>query len=102
MVDGLHAYFDRETRATAARRDGRWDRVHTATAAYNDSVDPYRDRLAGLLGTTEERVKPVSLEYLSGPRFSAPLASNDAVKVTAVRWTVYPGFEAEEACSSNL
>ena len=95
MVDGLHAYFDRQTRAAAVRRDGRWDRVHTSTAAYVDSVDPYRERLAALLGTTEERVKPVSLTYISGPGYAAPLASNDGVKVTAVRWSVYPGFEAE-------
>ena len=40
MVEGLHAYLDRETRAAAARRDGRWDRVHTSAGAYTKSVDP--------------------------------------------------------------
>ncbi|HEY2155002.1 MAG TPA: hypothetical protein VGH33_05190, partial [Isosphaeraceae bacterium] len=95
MVEGLHRYLDRETRAALARRDGRWDRVHTSADAYVKSVEPQRERLAAILGTTDERTRPVSLTYLSGPGVPAPLASSEAVRVTAVRWTVYPGFEAE-------
>jgi dienelactone hydrolase len=95
MVEGLHRYLDRETRAALARRDGRWDRVHTSADAYVKSVEPQRERLAAILGTTDERIKPVTLTFLAGPGVTAPLVSNDAVKVTAVRWTVYPGFEAE-------
>ncbi len=95
MVEGLHRYLDRETRAALARRDGRWDRVHTSVDAYVKSVEPQRERLAAILGTTDDRAKPVVLTYLSGPGIPAPLASNESVRVTAVRWTVYPGFEAE-------
>ncbi len=95
MVEGLHRYLDRETRAALARRDGRWDRVHTSVNAYNNSVGPQRERLAAILGTTEVRARPVTMTYLSGPGVPAPLAVNDSVKVTAVRWTVYPGFDAE-------
>lgn len=95
MVDGLHSYLDRQTRACVARRDGRWDRVNTSAEAYTDSVEPQRERLAAILGTTDERTRPVVLTYLSGPGVAAPLVANGEVKVTAVRWTVYPGFEAE-------
>jgi dienelactone hydrolase len=95
MVEGLHAYLDSQTRGALARRDGRWDRNNASADAYTKSVDPQRERLAVILGTTEERSKPVTLTYLSGPGVPAPLVSNEAIKVTAVRWTVYPGFEAE-------
>ena len=95
MVEGLHAYLDSQTRATLARRDGRWDRNNASADAYTKSVDPQREHLAAILGTTEERAKPVTLTYLSGPGVPAPLVTNEAIKVTAVRWTVYPGFEAE-------
>ena len=95
MVEGLHAYLDAQTRGAQARRDGRWDRNNASADAYVKSVDPQREHLAAILGTTEERSKPVTLTCLSGPGIPAPLASNEAVKVTAVRWSVYPGFEAE-------
>ncbi len=95
MVEGVHRFLDRETRAALARRDGRWDRVHTSADAYVKSVEPQRERLAAILGTTDDRAKPVTLTYLSGPGIPLPLASNDAVKVISVRWAVYPGFEAE-------
>ena len=95
MVDGLHAYLDAQTRGAQARRDGRWDRNNASADAYVKSVDPQREHLAAILGTTDDRARPATLTYLSGPGIPAPLVTDEAVKVTAVRWSVYPGFEAE-------
>jgi dienelactone hydrolase len=95
MVDGCHAYLDAQIRGALARRDGRWDRNNTSVDAYTKSVDPQREHLATILGTTDDRARPVVVTYLAGPGIPAPLASNDKVAVTAVRWSVYPGFEAE-------
>jgi dienelactone hydrolase len=95
MVQGLHDFLDRETEAAVARRAGRWKRDYSSRAAYEASVEPNRRRLARMIGATGERVRPASLTYLSGPEFPAPLSSNKSVKVTAVRWAVYPGFDAE-------
>jgi dienelactone hydrolase len=95
MVEGLHTFLDRETKASIGRRAGHWKRDFTTPEAYAKSVEPNRRRLEKILGATGERTKPVVLSYVAGPDIPVPLAANKLLKVTAVRWTVYAGFEAE-------
>jgi dienelactone hydrolase len=95
MVEGLHTFLDRETKASIGRRADRWQRDFTSAEAYAKSVEPNRRRLEQILGATGTRTKPVVLSYVAGPDVPVPLVANKLIKVTAVRWTVYPGSEAE-------
>jgi dienelactone hydrolase len=95
MVDGLHTFLDRETKASVGRRAAAWKRDLSSPEAYAKSVEPNRRRLETILGATGVRTKPVVLSYVAGPGLPVPLVANKHVNVTAVRWTVYPGFEAE-------
>ena len=95
MVAGLHKYLDRELTASVARRADRWHRDHSSEAAYSRSVAPNRERFVTAIGAVGERVKPVELSYVSTPDSPAKVAENERVEVFAVRWTVYPGVEAE-------
>jgi dienelactone hydrolase len=95
MVEGLHRFLDHETVASAAHRAERRAKELASVDTYRASVGPRRRRLAEILGATGERVNPVRLEYVGGPDVTIPLVANESIRVTAVRWTVYPGFDAE-------
>lgn len=55
MIDDLHAFADRETAASVARRAQHWNRDFTSRTAYEKSIAPNRARLAKYLGVTEKR-----------------------------------------------
>jgi dienelactone hydrolase len=79
MVDGLHAYLDREIAASAAKRD---------------AVAPSREHLRKLLGVVDQRVPP-RLEEITPLHGSASIGHPDGCNVVRVRWAVLPGVEAE-------
>ena len=95
MVEGLHRFADRETSAIAARRQTRWTLDTQSAEALEKSVEPHRKRLELLVGLKEPRVAPVELAYVASPDSPARVAESDGVSIFAVRWSVYPGVEAE-------
>ena len=111
MVEGLHRFADRETAASVDRRKARWAIDATSPEAYAKSVEPNRERFARIIGAVGSRVSPVELSYVSSPDSPARIAEGDRVSTLpvrdsaakpgggvsafAVRWTVYPGVEAE-------
>jgi dienelactone hydrolase len=95
MVAGIHKFLDRELQASVQRRQEHWKRDVTSRAAYEASVAPNRERFRTIIGAVGERVSPVQLEYVSGPDSPAKVAENDRLSVSAVRWSVYPGVDAE-------
>src|SRR5438477_4585750 len=66
MVDGLHAYLDRELAAVAAARNAAGPMDRSAGGAA-------RERLKVILGLTDRRLPP-RLEYVSGPDEPAVVA----------------------------
>ena len=95
MVEGIHKYLDRELKASVERRQTHWQRDRTSAEAYETSIAPNRERFRTIIGAVGERVAPVELSYVSGPDSPAKVAENDRLAIYAVRWTVYPGVDAE-------
>src|SRR5262249_40896841 len=95
MVEGMHRFLDRELAASVEGRQARWKRGVRTAEAYVRSIAPNRERLRTIIGAVGERVAPVELSYVSGPGSPAKVAENDRVAVYAVRWSVYPGVDAE-------
>jgi dienelactone hydrolase len=95
MVEGIHRFLDRELKASVERRQVHWKRDDTSREAYERSVSPNRERFRTIVGAVGERVAPVEMLYVSGPDLPAKVAENNQMTVYAVRWSVYPGVDAE-------
>jgi len=95
MVEGIHRFLDRELAQSVERRQAHWARDVSSPEAYSKSVAPNRGRFLTILGAVGERVAPVELSYVGGPDNPSKLAEGESLAVHAVRWTVYPGFNAE-------
>src|SRR5262249_24920527 len=63
--------------------------------AYARSVESNRELFERIVGAIGARLKPVALEYVGGPDVPAKLVETPAFTVYAVRWSVYPGVDAE-------
>ncbi|MDO8539582.1 MAG: dienelactone hydrolase family protein [Opitutaceae bacterium] len=96
MIAGIDRFLERETLAAAAGRSGYW-KVDTSgdRAAYEQSVQPNRDRLARILGVIDPRVPSVELEYIATATVPARVAETSLFTVYAVRWPVLDGLHAE-------
>ena len=55
MVEGIHAYLDRELAASASGRATYWHRDLGDTARYETSIAPNRDRFRHMIGLTDTR-----------------------------------------------
>ncbi len=95
MVDGIHRYADRALAASVERRKRHWHYDFSSNEGFLKSVAPNRARFVEIIGAVGERVSPVELSYVSSPDSPARVAENDRIEVFAVRWTVYPGVEAD-------
>jgi dienelactone hydrolase len=95
MVAGIHRFLDRETEASVSRRQAHWTRDLSSPEAYTRSIAPNRERFLQRIGAVGPRVSPVELSFISTPDSPAKVAEDANVSVYAVRWTVYPGVNAE-------
>src|SRR6516225_7624805 len=95
MVAGIDKYLMRELDAAAKGGADAWHVKTDSLAAYLESVKPNRERLAKILGVVDERIKPVTMEYVGEGTPSALVAETKAYKVYAVRWPVLPGIAGE-------
>lgn len=95
MVVGIHKFADRELAASVVGRQARWSRDFSTPEAYAKSIAPNRERLAQIIGAIGTRTAPVELSYVSSPESPAKVAENAEFAVFAVRWSVYPGVDAE-------
>jgi dienelactone hydrolase len=89
MVDGIHAYLDRELKEAPKKRDELWK------AKANEPIAAKRERLKKILGVVDERL-PRRMEYF-GSRASSQVSPTpkDGPTVYRVRWDVLPGLQAE-------
>ncbi|WP_406700744.1 hypothetical protein V5E97_18300 [Singulisphaera sp. Ch08] len=95
MVAGIHRFADRELAASVTRRQAHWKRDFRSPEAYSLSVAPNRERFLQRIGAVGTRVSPVELSYVSTPDSPAKVAEDAKVSIYAVRWSVYPGVDAE-------
>src|SRR5262245_64319284 len=64
MVAGIDKYLMRELDAAAKGGNDLWKVNTSSLQAYLESVKPNRDRLAKILGVVDERIKPVTMDYI--------------------------------------
>jgi len=88
MVEGIDKYLMRELAGAAKRRDKAFNRIQKATPQD-------RGQLKKILGVVDQRVSPVSLEYVATGKPSLAVAEEGKYRIYAVRWPVFEGVEGE-------
>jgi dienelactone hydrolase len=94
MVQGMHAYLDREIAASAKTRDGLWKLDKSTPEAYAKSIAPHRESLKKMLGLVDASV-PAQMERISAVGRPPSVGSSENFDVYAVKWSVLPGVDAE-------
>ena len=95
MVAGIDRFLTRETEQSIGGREKYWKRDFTSTNAYDESVQPNRDRLRKMIGAVDARLPVTALEFVSSTTSPAKVGETDAFTVEAVRWPVFEGVYAE-------
>ena len=95
MVAGIDKYLMRELDTAAKGGADSWHVKTDSLAAYLESVKPNRERLAKILGVVDERIKPVTMEFIGAGSPIASVAETKQYKVYAVRWPVLPRVDGE-------
>lgn len=94
MMEGLHRFIDRKIATAIERRELHWNRDTSSTAAYEESIDPNRQRLRKIIGLVDTRVTP-HLERIAEDNKPAMIAERPQGRVFRVRWSVLDGVTAE-------
>ena len=95
MVEGIHRFLDKATRAAARDRNRFWNPVYDSRGAYERSVDPNRERLKAILGVVDRRLPVESLELAARTDRPSKIAGADGYDIHEVRWEVLPGVFGE-------
>lgn len=108
MLDGAHLFIDKKIRQAAASRDAYWKRDFSSREAYEQSVEPNRQRLMQLIGV-QRRNEPL-VTYNIGLREEYPrvvmekialnidpilVAETSTYEVYQVRWPVLNRVDGE-------
>ncbi len=88
MVDGIDRFLLRKIDEAAENREQLWKRDTSSAKAYNESIEPNRQRLAKILGVRDERIAFDSPERVATVANSNLIAATDKFRVFAVRWPV--------------
>jgi dienelactone hydrolase len=95
MVAGIDAYLMREIEAASKSGEQSWKVDSSTLDAYSRSVEPNRSRLERLLGVVDQRISPVSMDFVGEGSKSAIVAETKSYRVYSVRWNVLPGIDGE-------
>ena len=88
MVAGIDRFLVGELDASVARRAEHWNRDLSSEAAYNQSIEPNRKRLAHMLGMRDPRRPITALEYVSSTGTGVTTGRGVRFTVLNVRWPV--------------
>jgi dienelactone hydrolase len=95
MVAGIDRFLTRETEQSIGERQKYWQRDFSSAEAYDESVQPNRERLRTIIGAVDQRLEVTALELVSSTTSPAKVGETDAFTVEAVRWPVFEGVYAE-------
>ena len=90
LMDGAHAFAERQIAGSVAQRAARWSRDFSSPAAYEKSVEPHRARFQSILGVADPRL-PAALERYGDDTQPALVAATARYRVWQVRWPVIEG-----------
>jgi hypothetical protein len=93
MVEGINRFAERELAASRDRRAAQWNRDYSTPEAYQQSIEPNRQRLAAMLGAVDELVDPRPAMEL--PDLGEDDEIEDLYSGVRVRWDVLEGVTAE-------
>ncbi len=86
MVDGIDRFLLDQLERSVAQRESFYERDFSSAAAYQQSLEPNRRRLAHILGVRDERVPFDSPELVATRRRPALVGRGQGYEVSAVRW----------------
>ncbi|MEX2142033.1 MAG: hypothetical protein WD894_22390 [Pirellulales bacterium] len=96
MIDGIDRFLLRKLDESVEKRERHWKRDFSSPAAYSESVEPNRKRLAHILGIRDPRRQwIVSVpEIVSEPDMPAVLGESETYTVHYVRWHAFGDVKA--------
>ncbi len=95
MVAGIDTFLTRLTAKSIADRLKYWQRDFSSVAAYDQSVQPNRERLRAIIGAVDARLPVTALKLVSSTTSPAKVGETESFTVEAVRWPVFDGVNAE-------
>ncbi len=86
LVDGVDKFLLRQLEKSVEGRAPFWKRDFSSTEAYDQSIEPNRERLAHILGVRDPRVPFGALEYVATTNQPALIGKGDGYDIFAVCW----------------
>lgn len=94
IMDGAHAFVERQISASRSRRSRYWQRDLSSRAAYEASVEPNRREFRRIIGVVEPRAAP-AMERFGDDDKPALVADGGSWRAFQVRWPVLEGVTGE-------
>jgi len=88
LVDGVDKFLLGQLEKSIEARAPLWKRDLSSAEAYNQSIEPNRERLAHILGVRDGRVPFDALEYVATTRQSERIGEGNGYSILRVRWPV--------------
>jgi len=95
MVAGVHQFLLHKLDESAAESAQFWHRDFSSWQAYEQSMSTNRQRLAHILGVSDQRVDKVDLELVTTMKRSALRGRGENYEVFAVRWPAFKDVTGE-------
>lgn len=94
MVQGIDQFLMKETVRAEENRSAYWNRDFSSANAYNKSISSQRDFLSKSLGIVDTRISP-KMQIVTGKNLKPLSIETDKCTISAVKWNVLEGLEAE-------
>ena len=95
LVDGVDSFLLRKLTESIESRSQYWTRDCSSTAAYAESVEPNRQRLAHILGVRDARPPAAGMSLVGTTAQQSLVGRTDAYEVHAVRWPAFGDVNGE-------
>ncbi len=95
MVEGIDRYLTKQTDLAVKDRAKHWKPDFSSAKAFDQSVQPNRERFRRMIGVIDERIVPVTMTKIATVEQASLVADTPHYKVFAVRWSVLPGMNGE-------
>ena len=95
MTTGIDGFLSRLLTESVQERSILWKRNFSSRSAYEQSVEPHRNRLRRIVGAIDQRLPNPILQFATaGPRVLV-VTETESFEAYEVRWPVLPGVQGE-------
>lgn len=95
LVDGVDRFLLRELEQSVERRAAFWHRDFSSVEAYNQSIEPNRQRLAHILGLRDQRVPFEAPQLIATTSQPALIAKGKDYEINVIRWPAVGDIHGE-------